>query len=124
MVYNAKKPAFEMKKGVKKHKNFCRYLFSMKMKVFSLIASAFALFIGASAQQNECVSFSVSQGTGCAWMCNYCYTTLGTTNYYFTDGICKYETGTGCVGNPIAGATYTCCAGSAVSNSSDTCEMA
>jgi len=58
---------------------------------------------------NGCTSFSVSSGTGCAWMCNYCANALGTNNYYFTDGVCTYETG-GCVGNPQAGVTYTCCA--------------
>jgi hypothetical protein len=57
---------------------------------------------------NNCVQFSVSSGTGCAWMCNYCANSLGTFNYYFTDNVCTYETG-GCVGNPIAGKTYTCC---------------
>lgn len=56
---------------------------------------------------NSCISFTVGQGTGCAWMCNYCATNLG-PNYYFTDNVCVYETG-GCVGNPIAGKTYTCC---------------
>jgi len=57
---------------------------------------------------NGCVSFSVSSGTGCAWMCNYCSSQLGTNNYYFTDGVCQYQ-GAGCLGNPIAGQTYTCC---------------
>lgn len=59
---------------------------------------------------NQCVQFSVSSGTGCAWMCNYCATQLGTNNYYFVDGVCSYQQGQGCVGNPIAGKTYTCCA--------------
>ena len=58
---------------------------------------------------NSCVQFQVSQGTGCAWMCSYCANTLGTNNYYFTDDVCTYETG-GCVGNPLAGKLYTCCA--------------
>ena len=58
---------------------------------------------------NGCISFSVSAGTGCAWMCNYCANSLGTTNYYFKDGVCTYETG-GCVGNPQVGVQYTCCA--------------
>lgn len=59
---------------------------------------------------NQCIQFSVSSGTGCAWMCNYCANQLGTNNYYFTDGVCSYQEGEGCVGNPIAGKTYTCCA--------------
>ena len=60
------------------------------------------------APQNNCVSFSVGSGTGCAWMCQYCENQLGTSNYYFTDSVCSYESG-GCVGNPQAGVTYTCC---------------
>ena len=58
---------------------------------------------------NGCVQFSVTSGTGCAWMCNYCANQLGTNNYYFTDNVCRYQEGPGCVGNPIAGKTYTCC---------------
>jgi len=57
--------------------------------------------------QNNCVSFSISQGTGCAWMCSYCADIIG-PNYYFTDNVCKYQSG-GCIGNPMAGVTYTCC---------------
>ena len=57
---------------------------------------------------NGCVSFSVGPGTGCSWMCSYCQNQLGTTNYYFTNGVCTYQSG-GCVGNPQAGVTYTCC---------------
>jgi hypothetical protein len=58
--------------------------------------------------QNSCIQFTVAAGTGCAWMCNYCATQLNTPNYYFTDGVCKYESG-GCVGNPVASQQYTCC---------------
>jgi hypothetical protein len=57
---------------------------------------------------NNCASFYIGPGTGCAWMCTYCANALGTNNYYFTDGVCTYQTG-GCVGNPQAGVTYTCC---------------
>ncbi len=57
---------------------------------------------------NNCIQFSVSTGTGCAWMCTYCSNQLATYNYYFPDGVCTYEGG-GCVGNPIAGKQYTCC---------------
>lgn len=56
----------------------------------------------------NCITFTVGQGTGCDWMCNYCAEQLDTNNYYFTDGICHYQTG-GCVGNPIANYEYTCC---------------
>jgi hypothetical protein len=58
---------------------------------------------------NNCIQFTVSSGTGCAWMCNYCANQLATNNYYFTDGVCTYQEGQGCVGNPIAGKTYSCC---------------
>ena len=57
---------------------------------------------------NSCISFNVGSGTGCSWMCQYCATQLGTNNYYFTDGVCTYESG-GCVGNPVQGNSYTCC---------------
>jgi hypothetical protein len=57
---------------------------------------------------NSCIMFTVGSGTGCDWMCSYCANQLGTTNYYFTDGVCKYESG-GCVGSPVSGNSYTCC---------------
>ena len=57
---------------------------------------------------NNCIQFTVSSGTGCAWMCNYCASQLGTSNYYFPDSVCTYQSG-GCVGNPVAGKLYTCC---------------
>ena len=81
------------------------YLFSL----VSLFVSSFANDVCDSNIENGCVSFSVSSGTGCAWMCNYCANQLGTNNYYFTDGVCTYQEGIGCVGNPIAGKIYTCC---------------
>jgi len=56
---------------------------------------------------NQCISFSVGAGTGCAWMCAHCADALG-PSYYFTDGVCKYQSG-GCVGNPQTGVVYTCC---------------
>jgi len=58
--------------------------------------------------KNSCVTFTVSPGTGCAWMCNYCANSLGTNNYYFVDGVCQYQSG-GCVGAPQSGVQYTCC---------------
>jgi len=58
--------------------------------------------------KNNCIQFSVASGTGCQWMCNYCEQSLGTTNYYFTDGVCTYQS-SGCTGNPQVGVTYTCC---------------
>ena len=64
---------------------------------------------GQIVSSNSCVQFSVGQGTGCAWMCNYCASQLGTNNYYFTDNVCTFQEGQGCVGNPVAGKTYSCC---------------
>lgn len=57
---------------------------------------------------NACISFTVSSGTGCDWMCNYCANNLKTNNYYFTNGVCQYQSG-GCVGNPMVNTQYTCC---------------
>ena len=91
-------------------KIYMKFLFS----IISLIS-----ILGGSTGKNECVftnttngcvQFTVSSGTGCAWMCSYCANQLGTNNYYFTDGVCSYQEGQGCVGNPIAGKQYTCCA--------------
>lgn len=58
---------------------------------------------------NNCIYFTVGSGTGCDWICNYCANMLSTGNYYFPDGVCTYMSG-GCVGNPIAGKMYSCCA--------------
>jgi hypothetical protein len=58
----------------------------------------------------HCIDFSVAAGTGCAWMCGYCASQLGTNNYYFTTDVCTYQPGIGCIGSPVAGTTYTCCA--------------
>lgn len=83
------------------------------MKLIAIIA---AVLLGSAVTQNvtltptnSCISFSVGSGTGCAWMCSYCANTLGTSNYYFTDGVCAYQPG-GCIGSPQTGVTYTCCA--------------
>ena len=57
---------------------------------------------------NTCVSFTISQDTGCQWMCDYCANVLDTSDYYFTDGVCSYEEG-GCAGNPQVDVTYKCC---------------
>jgi len=79
---------------------------SFLKKLFVL--SAFVFANAANCDINGCVTFSVAAGTGCAWMCEYCANQLGTNNYYFTTPVCAYQTG-GCMGNPIAGVSYTCC---------------
>ena len=84
------------------------FLFSCYLTFVSSSKEECTKLIPVSNPENNCIQFSVSSGTGCAWMCNYCATNLGTNNYYFTDGVCSYQSG-GCVGNPMAGVTYTCC---------------
>jgi len=86
------------------------FVFTTKtLKTFtSVSASSCELLEQTITPQNNCINFSVTAGTGCQWMCNYCANTLGTNNYYFTTDVCTYQTG-GCVGNPQAGVTYTCC---------------
>lgn len=79
------------------------FLFAMFSFVLSKNETCF------SSPNNNCVTFYLGQGTGCTWMCNYCANQLGTNNYYFTDNVCTYESGTGCVGSPVAGTSYTCC---------------
>ncbi|NBV25547.1 MAG: hypothetical protein EBS05_27015 [Proteobacteria bacterium] len=84
----------------------------LKRAAIVFIALAPFLCLGASAQgpqvTNQCISFTVGPGTGCAWMCAHCADALGPA-YYFPDGVCAYQGG-GCVGSPLAGVTYTCCA--------------
>ena len=60
-------------------------------------------------KSQTCIHFSVGPGTGCGYICQYCADQLGTSNYYFPDGVCTWQTG-GCQGNPLVGVTYTCCA--------------
>jgi len=86
------------------------------MKFISAILTFFMVSSAYASQEtcpkessNNCIQFTVSSGTGCAWMCNYCANQLGTNNYYFVDNVCTYQEGQGCVGSPVAGTTYTCC---------------
>jgi len=88
-------------------RNLLLVVITITARVFSSEDCKFAT-TGTVIPQNNCVSFSIGSGTGCAWMCNYCANALGTNNYYFTTGVCTYQTG-GCVGNPQTGVTYTCC---------------
>ena len=82
----------------------------MKLKtIFTIFLLQFtSIFAQVCELNTDCVSFTVSQGTGCQWMCNYCANALSTNNYYFPDNICTYQSG-GCVGNPQSGVTYSCC---------------
>ena len=91
-------------------------LYNMLYRIFFVVAVSLLTVVSSqqtcvtNVTQNNCITFSVTSGTGCDWMCNYCANQLGTNNYYFTDNVCIYQQGTGCVGNPIAGKSYTCCA--------------
>jgi hypothetical protein len=82
-------------------------LFSFFLPTTSTNSTCTNLLIAPS-PQNNCISFTLGPGTGCDWMCNYCANQLGTNNYYFTDGVCSYQTG-GCVGSPVTGKQYSCC---------------
>lgn len=84
-------------------------LFAFMFSAMVLSATATLESCAITTDINGCISFTVGQGTGCSWMCEYCANQLGTNNYYFMDGVCTYQTG-GCVGSPVAGKTYTCCA--------------
>jgi hypothetical protein len=83
------------------------------MRFLGLLLSIFAIVSKGDDMcqypNNNCIQFTVGSGTGCDWMCNYCANQLGTNNYYFTDNVCTYKEGQGCIGSPIAGKQYTCC---------------
>lgn len=81
---------------------YLRNLFKVVIGLLSLTS------VSSCVSDNSCYSFQVGPGTGCAYMCQLCENQLGTTNYYFTDGVCSYESG-GCVGSPQVGVVYTCC---------------
>ena len=95
--------------------NFIKNVLFMLLSITATVASSkeqcksSALDANVIIPQNNCINFSVGAGTGCVWMCNYCANALGTNNYYFTNGVCTYQEGVRCVGNPQAGVTYTCC---------------
>ena len=56
----------------------------------------------------DCITYTIGEGTGCQFMCDYCAENLGTTNFYFTDWICQNKNGMRS-GTPTAWETYTCC---------------
>ena len=83
------------------------------MRIITILATILSIVTSSEVCKevaNNCISFSVTSGTGCAWMCNYCASQLGTNNFYFADGICSYSADEGtCIGNPIAVKQYQCC---------------
>ena len=88
------------------------------MKVFTLLKFGLLTASGIFAQvcnnvltdnvQNSCITFLIGAGTGCDWMCNYCASQLNSSSYYFLPPVCTYQSG-GCIGNPQAGVSYSCC---------------
>ena len=86
------------------------------MKTSSIIKLGLITATGVFAQvcnsmltyQNTCITFLIGEGTGCDWMCNYCGSQLNSSSYYFLPPVCTYQS-SGCIGNPQAGVSYTCC---------------
>jgi len=82
----------------------------LKLSVLS-VASVFAQVCNnvlTTGVQNTCITFLIGSGTGCDWMCNYCASQLNSSSYYFLPPVCTYQSG-GCIGNPQAGVSYSCC---------------
>jgi hypothetical protein len=84
-------------------------LLGLLLNIFAIVSKGEDMCYKKQQQSNNCIQFTVGSGTGCDWMCNYCANQLGTYNYYFTDNVCTYQEGQGCVGSPVAGKQYTCC---------------
>lgn len=79
------------------------------MNLLSLLASFIYIFADKKKYKNQdCITFTIGDNTGCQFMCDYCLENLGTTNFYFTDWICKNKNGM-CTGDPMPWETYTCC---------------
>ncbi len=79
------------------------------MNLINLLVSFIYMFSDKKKLSNEdCITFTIGEDTGCQYMCDYCAENLGTTNFYFTDWICKNMNGM-CTGEPTSWETYTCC---------------
>ena len=59
-------------------------------------------------KSEDCITFSIGEGTGCEFMSFYCAQNLGTNNIYFTDWICSEKNGRW-IGDPMPYEEYTCC---------------
>jgi len=84
-------------------------LLGLLLSIFAVVSKGENMCDITQHQNKNCIQFIVGSGTGCDWMCNYCANQLGTNNYYFTDNVCTYQEGQGCIGSPVAGNQYTCC---------------
>ncbi len=79
------------------------------MNIFTLLISFIYIFSNiVNVNGQDCITFTIGDGTGCQFMCDYCAENLGTRNFYFTDWICTNNNGI-CAGDPIPWETYTCC---------------
>ena len=79
------------------------------MNFLNLLTSFIYMFSDKKKLNNQdCITFTIGEGTGCQFMCDYCAENLGTNNFYFTDWICKNRNGI-CTGSPMAYEEYTCC---------------
>ena len=59
-----------------------------------LLSSLIVLFSSKKTlKDQDCITFTIGDGTGCQFMCDYCSENLGTNNFYFTDWICKNKNG-------------------------------
>lgn len=80
------------------------------MKLSNLFLSLMSIFTNKKHKTADeyCITFTIGEDTGCQFMCDYCAENLGTTDFYFTDWICKNKNGM-CHGDPTPWETYTCC---------------
>ncbi len=79
------------------------------MYLMNILSSLIVLFSSKKTlKDQDCITFTIGDGTGCQFMCDYCSENLGTNNFYFTDWICQNKNGV-CTGEPMPWETYTCC---------------
>lgn len=80
------------------------------MNLIKMLSSLMIILVNHNKKDNnqDCITYTIGEGTGCQFMCDYCTENLGTTDFYFTDWVCQNKNGM-CTGDPIAWETYTCC---------------
>ena len=78
------------------------------MRLYSFLYSIISIFKNKKYSNDHCITFSIGDGPGCQYMCDYCAENLGTIDFYFTDWICTNKNGV-CTGEPMPWETYTCC---------------
>ena len=79
------------------------------MNLINLLNSFMIILTNKKKLNNQdCITYTIGEGTGCQFMCDYCAENLGTNNFYFTDWVCENKNGM-CSGEPLPWETYTCC---------------